>query len=228
MHSIIKGIPLFSELDDEEISAIANLVTPRRYGKKVIVVQEGDPGDSMAVILRGSVKISTYGVDGREVVLCLLGAGSFFGEMALLDAEPRSATVTTMQETELGYIRRNDFKPLMLQMPQITMKLLAEIVARLRRTSSVLAHISTMDVAQRLNVFISDYCEKFGTRRLDDGVEISLPTHQLIADQLSTSRETISRAIGSLKKEGIIISSHERGRMRVDKEALDALIESIG
>jgi CRP-like cAMP-binding protein len=227
MKEIISSVPLFSELDEAELTAISKLVSSKHVGKNTIVVQEGESGDTMAVILSGSVKISQYANDGREVVLCLLEKGSFFGEMALLDTEPRSATVTTMEESELGFIRRGDFARLMLEMPRLTSKLLAEITRRLRRTNLVLGHISTMDVNHRLYAYLNDYCEQFGNLRPDGRIEIKLPTHQLVADQLSTSRETISRAISALTKDGVIIPLVGRGRVKVDVSALDQRIEDF-
>jgi len=225
MREIIQAIPLFSELDDTEIDAVKSLVTTQNYPKKMLIVQEGENGDSMFIILNGSVKISSYAADGREVVLSLLGKGAFFGEMALLDAEPRSASAITMEDTELGRIRRADFERLMLQTPQLTRKLLAEMVSRLRRTSAVLERVSTMDVPQRLYNYMRDYCQRFGSPDMNGGIEIKLPTHQLVADQLSTSRETISRAISALKNEGIIVPLQGRGRVRVDIHALDTLLQ---
>jgi len=225
MQEIIKAIPLFSELDDVEIDAIAALVSTQNYPKKMLIVQEGESGDSMFIILEGSVKISSYAADGREVVLSLLGKGAFFGEMVLLDAKPRSATVMTMEDTELGRIRRANFEQLMLQTPQLTRKLLAEMVSRLRRTSSVLERVSTMDVPQRLYNYLRDYCLRFGSPDANSGFEVKLPTHQLVADQLSTSRETISRAISALKKEGIIVPLQGRGQVRVDMHGLDTLLQ---
>jgi len=225
MQEIIRAVPLFSDLNDVEIDAIATLVSTKKYPKKMIIVQEGENGDPMFIILNGSVKISSYAADGREVVLSLLAKGSFFGEMALLDAEPRSATVMTMEDTELGRIRREDFERLMLQMPQLTRKLLAEMVNRLRRTSSVLERVSTMDVPQRLYNYMRDYCFRFGSPDVNGDFEVKLPTHQLVADQLSTSRETISRAISALKKEGIIVPLHGRGQVRVDMHGLDTLLQ---
>jgi len=227
MKEIICSVPLFSELDDAELDAISALVTRKHVGKNSIVVQEGEAGDAMAIILSGSVKVSQFASDGREVVLCLLENGSFFGEMALLDTEPRSATVTTMEESELGFIRRKDFSRLMLEMPRLTKKLLAEITHRLRRTNLVLAHISTMDVNHRLYAYLNDFCEQFGNLRPDGRIEIKLPTHQLVADQLSTSRETISRAISALKKDGVIIPLAGRGRVKVDVDMLDDMIEDF-
>jgi len=227
MREILKVVPLFSEFNDVEIDAIAALVSTQKYPKKMLIVQEGEMGNSMFIILRGSVKVSSYAADGREVVLCLLGKGAFFGEMALLDAAPRSATVITMEDTELGHIRRADFERLMLQMPRLTRKLLAEMVSRLRRTSAVFGRISTMDVPQRLYNYIRDYCLRFGSPDANGDVEIKLQTHQLLADQLSTSRETISRAISALKKEEIITPLEGRGRVRVDMHALETLLQDM-
>ncbi|OIO69167.1 MAG: Crp/Fnr family transcriptional regulator [Zetaproteobacteria bacterium CG12_big_fil_rev_8_21_14_0_65_55_1124] len=227
MKEIIGTVPLFSELDEIELAAISTLVSSKHVGKNSIVVQEGESGDAMAIILSGAVKVSQYASDGREVVLCLLEKGDFFGEMALLDTEPRSATVTTMEESELGFIRRKDFARLMLEMPRLTSKLLAEITHRLRRTNLVLAHISTMDVSHRLYAYLNDYCEQYGRLRPDGRIEIKLPTHQLVADQLSTSRETISRAISALTKDGVIIPLAGRGRVKVDVAALDQRIEDF-
>ncbi len=225
MHEIIKAVPLFSELNDSEIVAIATLVSTHKYPKKTIIVQEGDNDDPMFIILNGSVKISSYAADGREVVLSLLTKGSFFGEMSLLDANPRSATAITMEDTELGRIRRADFERLMTQMPQLTRKLLAEMVSRLRRTSSVLERVSTMDVPQRLYNYLRDYCQRFGSPNSSGWISVKLPTHQLVADQLSTSRETISRAISALKKEGIISPLQGRGQVRIDMHGLDTLLQ---
>lgn len=227
MREILRKIPLFSELNDEEIEAIASQTSVRTFPKKTVVVQEGEKGDAMFIILKGSVKISYYTIEGREVVLSLLEPGTFFGEMALLDEEPRSATAVTMEASELGQIRRADFHRLMQQYPRLMQKVLSEIVSRLRRTSSVLERISTMDVPHRLYDYMRDYCRRFGTANADGSYEVKLPTHQLLADQLSTSRETISRAVSALKKEKIITPLQGRGRVKVDMEALETLLFAL-
>lgn len=227
MRELLRGIPLFSELDDHELDAVAGLVRVRACPKNMLVVQEDEPGGSMFIIIKGSVKVSSYAPDGREVVLSILEKGAFFGEMALLDDEPRSATVTTLENSELGQIRRADFERLMLDMPRITRKLLAEMVSRLRRTSAVLERVSTMDVPQRLYNYLRDFCERHGVRSLDGCYEVRLPTHQLVADQLSTSRETISRAISALKKEDVIRPLPGRGRVRVDMAALEEKLDAM-
>jgi len=227
MIKLLRKVPLFAELNEGELASIATLASSIDVQKKNIVVQEFDLGDSMYVILDGEVKISTYSVDGREVVLALLGKGSFFGEMSLLDEEPRSATVTTMADSKLAHIRRRDLVPLLMDRPAITLKLLAEVSSRLRRTSRLLERISSMDVPHRLYAYIVDHCQRFSQPKSDGRYAAVLPTHQLLADQLSTSRETISRAISALKKEGILVQGDSRGKMSVDVEALEARIEDF-
>lgn len=227
MREIFRKIPLFSELNDSELDAIMALASANNVPKKSIVVQEGELGNALYVILNGSVKISYYAPDGREVVLSLLQQGSIFGEMSLLDKQPRSATVSTLEDSRLAQIRHCDFERLLLSQPRITLKLLTEVVSRLRRTSMVLERISTMDVPHRLYDYIQDYCNRFGKEDEDGFCSVKLPTHQLIADQLSTSRETISRAISALKKEEIILPVEGRGEARVDMDAIETLLFAI-
>lgn len=227
MREMLRNVPLFTDLSNEELKAVASLATVTRVPKKSIVVHEGENGDAMFVILEGTVKVSYYAEDGRELVLSMLESGSFFGEMSLIDAQPRSATVITVEESDLAVIRRADFERLLEQYPSITRKLLAEVVQRLRRTSLVLERISTMDVPHRLYAFLHDYCRSQGTSDAEGNITVKLPTHQLLADQLSTSRETISRAISTMKKEGIITPLHQRGLVRVDMQALSTLVQAL-
>jgi len=223
MKKFFKNISLFSELNDTELDAIAALATTHHFAKQYAIVQEGDMGEALYVILEGSVKISTYSSDGREVILSLLEPGAFFGEMSLLDRQPRSANVTTLEASTVIQIRRKSFEHLLLKTPSLSMKLLTEVVSRLRRTSLVLERISTMDVPHRLYSYLQDFCERFGELKGNQMV-VRLPTHQLIADQLSTSRETISRAIGSLKKEKILCSVPNSRDVSIDMDAIETLL----
>ncbi len=225
----LRAVPLFSELGEDELEKIGQLVARVEIPKKNLVVQEGEPGEALYIIIEGSVKISQFSSDGREIVLSLLGPGAFFGEMSLLDDQPRSATVMTMEDTSLARIRRADFMQLLSQQPSIAMKVLAEVAARLRRTSQLLARISSMDVPHRLYAWLIDHCQRCGqpSPSGENWVCVMLPTHQLLADQLSTSRETISRAISALKKDGILKSGDQRGKAELDVEALQTLLDAF-
>jgi len=227
MSEFLKRVPLFSELNDDEIGSIYKLITFNDVAKKTVVLHEGEDGNSLFIIISGSVKISYYAPDGREVVLSLLEEGAFFGEMSLLDKQPRSATVSTLDDTRLAQIRRADFERLLLKQPKVALKLLAETVSRLRRTSQVLERISTMDVPHRLYYYLKDFADRFGQTTADHMATIQLPTHQMIADQLSTSRETISRAISTLKKEGIIIKTDHPRKSKIDMRSIEVLLQAI-
>jgi len=227
MTDMLKNVPLFSELDDQELASIATLVSSIDICKNSIVVQEFDPGDSMYVILEGEVKVSTYSVDGREVVLALLGKGSFFGEMSLLDEQPRSANVATMRDSKFANIRRRDLMQLLMSQPVIALKLLTEIAVRLRKTSRMLERISSMDVPHRLYAYLVDHCLRFSQPNKDGCYSTVLPTHQLLADQLSTSRETISRSISQLKKDGVLVQCEGRGKMLVNVEKLEDMLDDF-
>jgi len=227
MIDMLRKVPLFSELNEQELGAIAALTSSIEIRNKSIVVQEFDPGDSMYIILDGEVKVSTYSVDGREVVLALLGKGSFFGEMSLLDEQPRSANVSTMQDSKFANIRRPNLVQLLMEQPGIALKLLTELAARLRKTSRMLERISSMDVPHRLYAYLVDHCRRFSQPNHDNYYSTVLPTHQLLADQLSTSRETISRAISQLKKDGILVQCEGRGKMRVDVAKLEDMLDDF-
>jgi len=226
MIKMLQNVPLFAEMNEGELKSIASLASSIEVKKKNIIVQESDPGDSMYIILAGDVKISTYSADGREIVLALLDEGSFFGEMSLLDTEPRSANATTMTDATLAHIRRCDLLPLLKTQPEITFKLLQEATARLRRTSRMLERITSMDVAHRLYAYIVEHCRRFGYPSKNGRYATILPTHQLLADQLSTSRETVSRSISKLKMDGILIQGNKRGQMSVDVDTLEDYIDA--
>ncbi len=227
MQDILTHVPLFSELDSEELESVNKLITYHDVAKKTVVLHEGEDGGSLFIIIEGSVKISYYAPDGREIVLSVLKEGSYFGEMSLLDKQPRSATVSTLSDSKLAQIRRVDFERLLLQQPKVSIKLLAETVNRLRRTSQLLERVSTMDVPHRLYYYLKDFSTQFGKEDADGMIIVKLPTHQMIADQLSTSRETISRAASALKKEGIIIKTDNPGESKMDMEALETLLQAI-
>jgi len=227
MINTLKKVPLFAELDENELKAVAALASSIEVPKKSIVVQEFDPGNSLYIILYGEVKVSTYSIDGREVVLALLGKGSFFGEMSLLDEEPRSANVTTMQDCKFANIRRSDLVPLLLEQPLISLKLLTETATRLRKTSGMLKRVSSMDVPHRLYTYLVDHCHHFSQQDSNGWYATVLPTHQLLADQLSTSRETISRAISQLKKDNILKQGEGRGKMHINVDILEDLLDEF-
>src|SRR5713226_8792428 len=130
---VLKRVPLFSDLADAELARFSDVIREREYPKNSVILFEDDPGDALYIVSTGQVKVVLIGEDGREVILSVLGEGEVFGEMALIDDEPRSAHVIAMEDSTLVVLRREDFQNILLQVPAIALALLRELSRRLRR-----------------------------------------------------------------------------------------------
>src|SRR6185436_17364431 len=204
--SFFRKFHLFADLDDRELASIAAVAKTRRYAKDDVIFHADESGDVFCLIREGQVKVTMISPEGKEIILSLLGPGDFFGEMALLDDEPRSATVVATEPLELMTIWRKDFLQLLAENFDITKKVLAEISQRLRSASSRIESLPTMDVYGRLARFFLDLAKENG-KMLDNGyVAVTRPTHQSIANMIGTSRETVSRLIHDLMRQNLLLS----------------------
>ena len=217
--ALFRKFHLFSELDDKELAAIAAVAKARRYAKDDVIFHESENGDVFCLIREGQVKVTMISPEGKEIILSMLGPGDFFGEMALLDDQPRSATVVAMEPLELVTIWRSDFVAILQDNFSITRKVLAEISRRLRKMSTRAESLATLDVYGRLARFFLDLAKESGTV-LDNGyVSVTRPTHQAIANMIGTSRETVSRLIHDLMRQDLLLS--EGKTVYLKKTALD-------
>lgn len=202
--SLLRQVPLFEGLDDEQLDAIALVTITRRFDKDQVIILAEEEGDALFIISSGQVKVSIVSEDGREVILSLLGTGSVFGELSLLDGKPRSANVVATENTGLYMLRRSDFLQLVYKVPQIAVGLLAELAARLRKTDRKIGGLALLDVTSRISETLLQLADEHGTET-DDGVLLkSRPTHQQIANMSGTTRETVSRVLKRLEKQGYI------------------------
>jgi len=217
---ILKSIPLFSELNEKQLEEISRHCIRQIYKKDNMVLIEEEIGSTMFVILDGRVKISRISDEGREVILSILCDGDFFGEMAILDGQTRSANAVTLEDTEMLIIRRENFLEMLYDYPQIAINLLKELAHRLRRSDSQIKSLSLQNALGRVASTILRIADDSGIIK-QGKVEIShLPPQQDLANMAGTSRETISRVIKSLsqlgyvKKEGskLIILEYDRFR----------------
>ncbi|MEC8932080.1 MAG: Crp/Fnr family transcriptional regulator [Candidatus Latescibacterota bacterium] len=202
--SLLRQVPLFEGLDDEQLDAIALVTITRRFDKHQVIILAEEEGDALFIISSGQVKVSIVSEDGREVILSLLGTGSVFGELSLLDGKPRSANVVATENTDLYMLRRSDFLQLVYKVPQIAVGLLAELAARLRKTDRKIGGLALLDVTSRISETLLQLADEHGTET-DGGVLLkSRPTHQQIANMSGTTRETVSRVLKRLEKQGYI------------------------
>jgi len=217
--SFFRKFALFAELDDRELAAIAAVAKARHYAKDDVVFHADESGDVFCLIREGQVKVTMISPEGKEIILSLLGPGDFFGEMALLDDEPRSATVVATETLDLVTIWRSDFLQILQENFSICRKVLAELSRRLRTASNRIESLATMDVYGRLAWFFLELAQDSG-KSLDNGyVAVTRPTHQSIANMIGTSRETVSRLIHDLMRQNLLLSEGKTIYLR--KTALD-------
>ena len=198
--TLLAGIELFSELNEAELREIAALAQTRSAPTDTTIFHEGDPADSIFLVVGGRVKVVTTSSDGKEFILSVLGAGQVFGEMGLLEAAPRSASVVSITEVELLVIKRDDFDHLLTLSPGISRKLMAILSRRLRRANSKMESLAYMDVAGRLARYLLDMALDHGQRLGNGWVVVRRPTHSDIAHSIGTSRETVSRLINEFEE----------------------------
>ena len=204
MKEFIKKVPLFSSLKDEELEVLANIGSIHNYNKENILMSVDEEGDSLYIITEGRVKVSVFSESGKEIIFSILRDGDFFGEMALLDGQPRSANITATEDSKVFILHRKDFANLLEKYPRISIKLLEELSLRLRKTDQRLESIALLDVTGRIATVLVQLGEEQG-QETHEGVLIrSRPTHQEIANMVGTTRETVTRVLKQLELKGYI------------------------
>lgn len=197
----LKSIPLFRGLPESDLEDIAGLLIERRYPARTTVFEEGSIGEYMYVLQEGEVKVSKISDDGREKVLEVLGPGAFFGEMALLDREPRSASIKANTDCVLLALSRTDFIGLLRKTPEISLELLRELTRRLRETDEDVRGLIFERVEGRTRRVLRRIATQPAPGRPDFLATASV-THQQLAEMVGTSRETITRVVKGLKRRG--------------------------
>lgn len=200
VRELLTSVELFGEMHEEEIDDLTALAQIKKLSKDTTVFHAGDPADAVFVVASGRVKVVITSSDGKEFILTVLGAGQVFGEMALLESAPRSASVVTLSTVEVLVISRVDFQRLLDSNPRISLRLMAILSRRLRRANAKMESLAYMDVAGRLARYLLDLARDHGQRLGNGWVVVRRPTHSDIAHSIGTSRETVSRLINEFEE----------------------------
>lgn len=190
----IRAIPLFAEVDDQHLEQIADASVVRTFKRNSIVITEGDRSSSLYVILSGEVKVFVSDSVGNINIVNRLGPGDYFGELSLIDEEPRSASVEAISRCQISILARSHFIQYIEQHPGVAISLLKGMGRRLRNTTDHAKNLALMDVFGRTaQVLLNAAVE-------EDGRLITPPlTQQDIADQVGSSREMVSRILKDLR-----------------------------
>jgi CRP/FNR family cyclic AMP-dependent transcriptional regulator len=206
----LKAVPLFAELSEPEIATLAQAAIVRTFPKNTIVVTEGERSDSLYVILSGRVKVFVSDEDGRDLVLNVVGAGEYFGELAL-DEGPRSASVATLEPSKMAVIPNETLKAFLASHPGAALPLIRVLIGRTRRATESLKNLAMLDVYGRVAKLLLELAREVDGRLV---VEERL-TQQDIGERVGASREMVSRILKDLTAGGYIGS--ENGKFVVHR-----------
>ncbi len=197
-------VPIFSDLPRDIINQIGKIGTKRKYKKDNVILLEEESGNALFVVISGKVKIARESSDGKEVILTILSESDFFGEMSILSGLTNSATVISLEDSELFMIQKQDFLELLKQHPQISISLLEELSKRLQTADMKIKALSLKNTEGKVAIVLLQVADNVG--KIKQGVvEIeNLPIHQDLANMTGTSRETISRTLHTFAKKGLV------------------------
>jgi CRP/FNR family transcriptional regulator, cyclic AMP receptor protein len=220
-------VPIFSGLSEGELAFLAQHTVPRRFAPGEAVFGEGEPCTGLYVVESGHVRIFKSSPGGREHVLAIEGPGSSVAELPVFDGGNYPASVSTVDNATLLFVSKQDFQALCLKHPQVALKVLRVVGARLRRLVGIIEELSFTTVRHRLAAFLVKLAKTSGTRS-GNGLEITLPANnQELASQIGTVRELISRNLSRFQAEGMI-KIDGRNILITDLKALETELESAG
>ncbi len=218
MDEVLRRAGLFQGVAPEDVEALGNQFEVIEAPRGSTLFHEGEPGDSLYIVLEGKVKLGRRSSDGRENLVAVMGPADQFGELSLFDPGPRTATATVVTDARLAVLPKQALQQWVHERPQIAIQLLHVIARRLRRTNTMLADLIFVDVPGRVAKQLLQLAQKFGSV---DGGQLRV-THDLTQEELAqlvgASRETVNKALadfasrGWLRLEGksVVILDRER------------------
>lgn len=210
---LLRGVPLFAGLAPDHLHLLGASLSSRSFARGETIFHQGDEGELLYLIVRGQVRIYTVSLLGQELSVKVFRDGDFFGELALLDGQPRSASAETMRPTTVLTLHRDAFRRAVSSSPEIAVSVLEELSGRLRRTNIYAEHLAGQSAPQRVVRTLLDLADQHGVA--DHGatrIDLHL-TQDDLASLAGTTRETVNRVLSSLRDQGLI--QVERARLSV-------------
>lgn len=202
--SSLRQVSLFGELSEEDLEELESIIQERFFRKNEVIFRAQEPGSTLFVLKRGSVKVSAEDQRGKEVILRILKDGDFFGEMSLLDGQHRSATVTALEPCQALVLFRDQFLEFIPKHPNVVMKMLTTISRRLRQSNEKIKRLVFADAYEKVASILIDMSEERQIP-LAAGAEIPLSlTRKELADLVGLSRETLTRVLSDFQRAGLV------------------------
>jgi CRP/FNR family transcriptional regulator len=223
--AVLGKTALLSSLSQPELQMLAARSVRKLFSACELLFSEGEPCNGLHIIARGKVRLFKTSVNGREQVLSVNVAGESVAEIPVFDGGPYPASAIALEETEIVFISRRDFSAYCLEHPEVPLKVLTVVGARLRNLVGIIEELSFTTIRQRLISVLLKLAQSEG-RKTARGIEFQLPaSHQELANQLGTVRELISRNLMRLQAEGLL-DVDARQIVVKDVKGLNALLDT--
>ena len=206
----LSQVPIFAHLEPEQLQSLNDKLRPRRYQRGEVIFHEDDAGDRLHIIVEGNVKLSVSSEDGREKTVALFKPGECLGEMDLLDGSTRSATATAMDAVETLGLMRDDFMDVVAKNPQVAADINRLLTRQLRNVNQMLADAAFLDVPTRVAKQLLTLASGDTGDVNPAGPQVVPLGHYELASLVGAGRETVSRALNSYRRMGILTTFHRR------------------
>jgi CRP-like cAMP-binding protein len=224
----LRNVPFFSKLSQDEADNVAQRLLLRHYSPGQIIFHHGDPGGLLYIIIEGKVKITHATAEGQEALLAIFGANDFFGELALLDDSPRSATVEAIEPTRALTLHREDFMHYIRGNPDLSLHVLHTMAQHIRRLNNQISDIFFLDLPGRLARTLLQLAEQHGRSQPDGTIVIDLSLTQTdLAEMIGATRVSINKSLGRFRREKWVKVQGRRVTL-LDRDALLNLIQISG
>jgi len=201
---LLRSVTLFAGVNEQTLARLARRLQRRTYRRNEVIFHRGDPAGAIHLIRSGRVKVTLPSEEGDETVLTLMGAGECFGEIAALDGEPRSATLTAVEPTETLALLREDLLACVREEPDLALALIQTLAARVRRTDAWLEDAYFQDLDTRLARRLVQLADDQG-KATPDGIEVAFPlTQSDLAGMLGVTRVSVNRLLGTYQDDRLL------------------------
>jgi CRP/FNR family cyclic AMP-dependent transcriptional regulator len=194
--SYLRQVDIFANLSEEDAQELMAVARKRSFRAGEVIFHRDDPGQVLYIIKEGKVKIALISPDGQEISLVVFGKGECFGDLALLDGEPRSADAIALEKVECYTLQRSDFQNAIMKHPTIAIQVLEVLSRRLRKTDQMVENLIFLDVYGRVAKKLLELANEHGVQ-VDDGTRIEVRlTQQELASMVGASRESVNKVMG--------------------------------
>ncbi len=211
LSDILKNVPLFSCLRDHETRLLEQIAIEKSYKKNTIIINEGDTGNSLYVVLSGKAHAISVDDGGKEIVLNVFGKDDYFGEMSFIDGEPRCAAVRTKEDSRLLIISGDKFKNILLSNPEFMFMIMKGLLQKIRTATRQIETLAFRNGYERLSRLLMGMAKPYDDKMIID----ERLTQQTIADRIGISREIVNRIMKELSVGGFITS--QKGTIIIHK-----------